>query len=315
MQKEWMEVSITTSSEAVEAVSGILYNTGIKGVSIEDPKDIEIEKKRPQDWDYFDEDVLKVKDGAVVKGYYKDDENFEKYLKYIEDKVNNLGNYGIDKGKGTVTVNKVKEEDWENNWKQYYKPYRAGSRVVIKPIWEKYNPKRDDIVVQLDPGMAFGTGTHETTRMCIKSLEKYIRPDTRVFDIGTGSGILAITAAKLGAKYVTAVDVDRTAVESALKNIKYNAVENIDVFRGNLMEAVCGKADVIVANIIADAIISLTEDAEKFLVPGGIFISSGIINDRSQDVVEKLKGSGFKIEEINVDGEWVCIAAKKDDMK
>ncbi|CAB1240530.1 50S ribosomal protein L11 methyltransferase [Clostridium sp. MT-14] len=311
MKKEWIEVAIITSSEAVEAVSGILYNTGVQGVSIEDPKDIEFEKKRPQDWDYFDESLLKVKDGAVIKGYYKEDENLKNYLEYIKERVNNLKNCGIDKGKGIITVSKVNEEDWENNWKQYYKPYRAGNRVVVKPIWENYNPEKDDLVVQLDPGMAFGTGTHETTRMCIKALEKYVKLDSQVFDIGTGSGILAITAAKLGAKHVIAVDINGTAVESALKNLEYNDVKNIEVFQGNLMEKVHGKADVVVANIIADAIISLTDDVKNFIVPGGIFISSGIIKDRRKDVIEKLRNSGFKIKEVNEDGEWICVVAKR----
>lgn len=311
MNKEWIEVAIVTSSEAVEAVSGILYNTGVQGISIEDPEDIEFEKKRPEDWDYFDESLLKIKDGAVVKGYYKQDENLNRYLQYIKDGINNLDNFGIDKGKGLITVAKINEEDWENNWKQYYKPYRAGNRVVVKPIWEEYDAKENDVVVQLDPGMAFGTGTHQTTRMCIKALEKYVELNSTVFDIGTGSGILAITAAKLGAKQVTAVDLNSVAVESALKNREYNNVKNVEILQGNLMEAVHGKADIVVANIIADVIISLTEEVKGFLVPEGIFISSGIIKDRKEDVIEKLNNSGFEIKEVNEDGEWVCIVAKR----
>ncbi|MEY7998971.1 50S ribosomal protein L11 methyltransferase [Clostridium sp. Mt-5] len=311
MNKEWIEVAIVTSSEAVEAVSGILYNTGVQGISIEDPEDIEFEKKRPEDWDYFDESLLKIKDGAVVKGYYKQDENLNRYLQYIKDGINNLDNFGIDKGKGLITVAKINEEDWENNWKQYYKPYRAGNRVVVKPIWEEYDAKENDVVVQLDPGMAFGTGTHETTRMCIKALEEYVELNSTVFDIGTGSGILAITAAKLGAKQVTAVDLNSVAVESALKNREYNNVKNVEILQGNLMEAVHGKADIVVANIIADVIISLTEEVKGFLVPEGIFISSGIIKDRKEDVIEKLNNSGFEIKEVNEDGEWVCIVAKR----
>ncbi|MHC6179120.1 50S ribosomal protein L11 methyltransferase [Clostridium sp. JNZ X4-2] len=311
MNKEWIEVAIVTSSEAVEAVSGILYNTGVQGISIEDPEDIEFEKKRPEDWDYFDESLLKIKDGAVVKGYYKQDENLNGYLQYIKDGINNLDSFGINKGKGLITVAKINEEDWENNWKQYYKPYRAGNRVVVKPIWEEYDAKENDVVVQLDPGMAFGTGTHETTRMCIKALEEYVGLNSRVFDIGTGSGILAITAAKLGAKKVTAVDLNSVAVESALKNREYNNVKNVEILQGNLMESVHGKADIVVANIIADVIISLTEEVKDFLAPEGIFVSSGIIKDRKKDVIEKLNNSEFEIKEVNEDGEWVCIVAKR----
>lgn len=310
MDKEWMEVSIVTTSEAIEAVSGILYNTGVKGVSIEDPEDIEFKKKNPGDWDYFDETLLVVKEGAIVKGYYKQDENFDEYLEYIKEGVNNLEQFGIDKGKGLITACKVNEEDWENNWKKYYKPTKIGDRVVVKPIWENYEAKDEEIIVELDPGMAFGTGTHETTRMCIKALEKYVKPESTVFDIGTGSGILAITAAKLKAKEVIGVDLDPVAVKSASENVKYNYIDNIKILHGNLMEVVEGKADIVVANIIADIIIFLVDGVKDFISTGGRFISSGIIKDRKDDVVRKLEESGFVVEEVNVDGEWVCIVAR-----
>ncbi|AKA70658.1 50S ribosomal protein L11 methyltransferase [Clostridium scatologenes] len=310
MDKEWIEVSIVTSSEAVEAVTGILYNTEVKGVSIEDPEDIEFKKKHPGDWDYFDESLLNVKEGAIIKGYYKQNEKLDGYLRYIKDSINDLEKFGIDKGKGLITVCKVNEEDWENNWKKYYKPTKVGNRVVVKPIWEEYSKKDDELVVELDPGMAFGTGTHETTRMCIKALEKYVKPESEIFDIGTGSGILAITAAKLKAKEVIGVDLDPVAVKSASENVKYNDVDNIKILHGNLMEVVQGKADIVVANIIADVIIFLTDGVKDFIVPGGRFICSGIILDRKDDVVNKLESSGFSIEEVNVDGEWVCIVAK-----
>lgn len=309
MDKDWIEVSIMISSEAVEAVSGILYNTEVEGISIEDTKDVEFGRKNKRDWDYFDESVFKVKEGALVKAYYKESEKFQHYLEYIKCSLDNLKNFGIDKGKGIVLVNRVNEEDWSNDWKKYYKPYRAGERIVIKPIWEEYKGGKQDLVVEIDPGMAFGTGTHETTRMCIKSLEKYIRPDSNVFDIGTGSGILSIVASKLGVNSVTAVDSDPIAVESALKNVGYNNMKNIEVVHGNLMERVHGKADIIVINIIADVIMGLTSEMKKFLLPQGILICSGIIIDRKEEVVDNLKNNGFKIKEICEDGEWVCIVS------
>ncbi len=310
MDKDWIEVAIVTSSEAVEAVSGILYNTEVKGVSIEDPEDIEFKKKHPGDWDYFDESLLTVKEGAIIKGYYKQNDKFDEYLRYIKDSINNLEQFGIDKGKGLITVCKVNEEDWENNWKKYYKPTKIGEKIVVKPIWEDYLTKDEEIVVELDPGMAFGTGTHETTRMCIKALEKYVKPESKVFDIGTGSGILAISAAKLKAKEVIGVDLDPVAVKSASENVKYNDISNIKILEGNLMEVVKGKADIVIANIIADIIIFLTEGVKDFIVPGGRFISSGIIKERKDDVISKLESCGFNIEEVNIDGEWVCIVAK-----
>lgn len=310
MDKDWIEVAIFTSSEAVEAVSGILYNTEVKGLSIEDPEDIEFKKNHPGDWDYFEESLLNVKEGAIIKGYYKYSEKFDEYLRYIKDSINNLEQFGIDKGKGLITVCKVNEEDWENNWKKYYKPTKIGEKIVVKPIWEEYCTKDEEIVVELDPGMAFGTGTHETTRMCIKALEKYVKPEFKVFDIGTGSGILAISAAKLKAKEVIGVDLDPVAVKSASENVKYNDICNIKILQGNLMEVVNGKADIVIANIMADIIIFLTEGVKDFIVPGGRFISSGIIKDRKDDVINKLEASGFNIEEVNIDGEWVCIVAK-----
>lgn len=310
MDKDWLEVSIITSSEAVEAVTGILYNTPVKGISIEDSNDVEFKRKHPGDWDYFDESLLNVKKGAVIKAYYKQDDEFDAHIKYIEESINNLPEFGIDKGEGKVFVNKVNETDWENNWKKYYKPTKVGARIVVRPIWEEYTPKDYELMLTMDPGMAFGTGTHETTRMCIQALEKYVKEDSEVFDIGTGSGILAIAAAKLRAKHVTGVDLDPVAVKAAKENIKYNDVNNIEILHGNLMEVVNGKADIIVANIIADVINVLIPDIKKFLKPGGYFISSGIIKDRAEEVIENLKKNKFEVIEVNNQGEWICIVAK-----
>jgi ribosomal protein L11 methyltransferase len=158
--------------------------------------------------------------------------------------------------------------------------------------------------------MAFGTGTHETTRMCIKALEKHVKNESTVFDIGTGSGILSISAAKLGAKKVVGVDLDPVAVKSASENIKFNDINNVRILEGNLMDVVEGKANIVIANIIADVIISLAKGVKNFILKGGLFISSGIINDRKDDVIRELKKNDFDIEEVNVDGEWVCIVAR-----
>lgn len=310
MDKDWLEVSIITSSEAVEAVNGILYNTAVKGVAIEDSEDIEFKKKNPGDWDYFDETLLNVKKGALIKAYYKNDGYFNEYINYIKEAVGRLKEFGIDSGAGIVTVNNVNEADWENNWKKYYKPTKVGARVVVKPIWEKYEKLDHELVVELDPGMAFGTGTHETTRMCIQALERYVSNESTVFDIGTGSGILAITAAKLNAKKAVGVDLDTVAVDSAKQNVKYNDLSNIEILHGNLMDVVEGKAEIVVANIIADVIMLLTPDVKNFLKKDGYFISSGIIKDRAADVIDKLKENGFDVLEVNNQGEWICIVAR-----
>jgi len=310
MKKDWIEVTIITSSEAVEAVSGMLYNTGVEGVSILDPLDLIFRRDHTTDWDYFDETIIDTNSGVVIKGYYKKDEKFESYLAEIKSFVNKLTEFGLDKGLGTVTSTDVNEEDWENNWKKYYKPIKVGEKVVIKPIWEEYNKNPGEIIVELDPGMAFGTGTHETTRMCIKALERHVNEQSTVFDIGTGSGILSIAAAKLGAMKTVGVDLDPVAVESAKQNVSYNNLNNIEILYGDLMEVVKGKASIVIANIMADIIMFLTEQVKAFIVEGGYFISSGIILNKKDEVINKLTNCGFKIEEINIEGEWVCIVAK-----
>lgn len=310
MEKDWIEITVVTSSEASDVVSGFFYNTGVDGVSILDSEDVAFKKKNPSGWDYFDENLLKVKEGAIIKGYYKEDDKLQEYIEYIKESVEKLPEFGFDKGEGSVYVVKVNEGDWENIWKQYYKPTKIGERIVVKPIWESYEVKNDEIVVELDPGMAFGTGTHETTRMCMKSLEKYTKKDSTVFDIGTGSGILAISAAKLGAKHVVAVDLDPVAVDSAKKNVGYNNISNIEVLHGDLMEVVNGKAEIVVANIIADVIIFLVEGVKEFLNKDGYFITSGIILAKVDEVVEKFKQCGFEIVEVIRDGEWACVIGK-----
>ncbi|QGU95507.1 50S ribosomal protein L11 methyltransferase [Clostridium bovifaecis] len=309
MDKQWLEVEIITTSEAAEAITGILYNTGVQGVSIMDPKDVEDKIKSPG-LDWIEEYPVSLDDATIVKAYYKDNEKFKEDLKYIKESVMNLDSFGIDKGEGKITVSKVNEEDWENNWKEYYHPTKIGKRIVVKPTWEEYIQKDDEIILELDPGMAFGTGTHETTRLCVRALEKYVKDDSVVFDIGTGSGILAIAAAKLHAKKVVGVDLDPVAVDSAKKNAELNDLDNIEILHGDLIDVVEGKADIVVANILADIIKVLTEDVKSVLVEGGYFISSGIILDRKDDVVAKLEKCGFKVEEIDVDGEWCCIIAK-----
>lgn len=310
MDKDWIEVTIITSSEAVEAVSAMLYNTGVEGVSILDPLDLIFRRDHTTDWDYFDESIIDTKSGVVIKGYYKKDVHFKEHLEEIKTGVNNLPSFGLDKGIGSVNAEKVNEEDWENNWKKYYKPLKVGEKIVIKPIWEEYNKNPGEIIVQLDPGMAFGTGSHETTRMCIKALERHVNANSTVFDIGTGSGILAITAAKLGAEKTIGVDLDPVAVDSAKQNILYNDINNIEILYGDLMEVVKGKANIVIANIMADIIMFLTEQVKAFIIDGGYFISSGIILCKKDEVINKLTECGFTIEEINVEGEWVCIVAK-----
>lgn len=311
MEGTWIEVRVITKSEALEPISGIFYGLDCKGVAIEDPEDILGREQGPLTWDFADINVLEHKGKfAVVKGDFSEEDNIDEIIAYINEKVEEIKALGIDVGEGKVEFEKMYEEDWANNWKKYYKPSKVGEKIVVKPIWEEYEPKDEELVVELDPGMAFGTGEHETTRMCIQALEKYVQKDSTVFDVGCGSGILAIAAAKLGAKLAVGVDLDPVAVESAKENVGFNNIDNIEILHGNLIEVIDGKADIVVANIIAEIICILTEDVSRVIKPNGYFITSGIIHDRVEMVTNKLEECGFEVVKVNKDGEWNCIIAK-----
>lgn len=311
MEGTWIEVRVITKSEALEPISGIFYGLDCKGVAIEDPEDILGREQGPLTWDFADINVLEHKGKfAVVKGYFSEEDNIDEIIAYINEKVEEIKVLGIDVGEGKVEFEKMYEEDWANNWKKYYKPSKVGEKIVVKLIWEEYEAKDEELVVELDPGMAFGTGEHETTRMCIQALEKYVQKDSTVFDVGCGSGILAIAAAKLGAKLAVGVDLDPVAVESAKENVGFNNIDNIEILHGNLIEVIDGKADIVVANIIAEIICILTEDVSRVIKPNGYFITSGIIHDRVEMVTNKLEECGFEVVKVNKDGEWNCIIAK-----
>lgn len=311
MDGTWIEVRVITKSEALEPISGIFYSLDCKGVAIEDPEDILGREQGPLTWDFADINVLEHKGKvAVVKAYFAEEDNIEDVLAYVNERLEELKEMGLDLGEAKVEHEKMHEEDWANTWKQYYKPSKVGEKIVVKPIWEEYEAKENELVVDLDPGMAFGTGTHETTRMCIQALERYVKEESTVFDVGCGSGILAIAAAKLGAKLAVGVDLDPVAVESSIENVGYNNLSNIEILHGNLVEVIDGKADIVVANILAEIICILTDDVKRVLKDGGIFITSGIIHDRVDMVCEKLEATGFEVIEKNRDGEWNCIVAK-----
>lgn len=312
---KYIEVQVTTTTEASDAVYNILSEAGAAGVVIEDPNDFIMMNTDEKSWDYVEQELIdKMGTDAKVKGYFANEEFNEEKLKTIKSRVNQLDEFGLNKGPGTIETKDVFEEDWANAWKQYYKPVKAGEKIVIKPTWEEYQAQAGDLVIEMDPGMAFGTGTHETTVMCIKLLEKYVTPDSVVFDVGSGSGILGISAVKLGAKHVECVDIDNVACRVANENAQHNnVVDKLEIKCGNLLDVVKEKADVIVANIIADIIIGFAADAWKAINPGGIFISSGIIKDRRDEVLDKISNSGFEVLEVLEMGEWCAIAAVRKD--
>ncbi len=305
----YIEYTILTTTEASDAVAYLLEKEGAIGIAIEDPHDFLIQNTDKKSWDYVDPSFLEILDEDVkVKGYFAENIGADK----IETKVKNLSSFGLKIGKGLVRFKEVKEEDWANAWKKYFKPFKASKKLVIKPSWEEYKAKINDVVIEMDPGMAFGTGSHETTLMCLKLIEKYIKPSDLLIDVGCGSGILGIASAKLGAKKVLCIDYDDNACKVAHDNVLLNNVQDIvKVQKGNLLNLAENNANIIVANIIADVIIDLCEEAYNFLKPQGHFLSSGIIKDRKEDVVNKLKNSNFSIVEILEMGEWCAIVTQR----
>ena len=313
MNGEWNEVRIVVPLDAMEAVSGILYSMDVKGIAIEDPTDLLNREAGPLSWDFADVNIFSEgKDAAVITAYFPDTENIVKQVNFIKAKIEELKQYGIENEPHRVDYKAVHEEDWATSWKKYYKPLRIGERIIIKPTWEDYPGVAGDLIVEMDPGMAFGTGTHETTKMCIEILQDHIKGGELVYDVGTGSGILGITAAKLGAREVLAIDLDPVAVDSAKINVGYNHLDNIEVRLGNLLDEARTdvKADLIVANIIADVIMSMAGDIKEILRPGGIFIGSGIIHLKEAEVVAKLKETGFEILEVRNENDWRAIVAR-----
>ena len=309
----WTEVTIKTTTEAVEAISNILMEERCGGVMIEDPKDFLFQKKNELDWDYVEEEVFNKsgQDGVLIKTYIPEERNVLELIETVKARIALLPSFGLDIGEGSVSLSNVNESDWANEWKKYYKPTKVGKKIVVKPSWEDYEKQEGDLIIELDPGMAFGTGTHETTSMCIRELENYVDETKTVFDIGCGSGILAIAAAQLGAKEVVAGDLDEVAVKVSKENCEINNVsDKVVVKHGSLFEVVDSKADVIVANIIADIIKILAKDVSKFLKEDGVFISSGIILAKIDEVCEALEENGFEIVKVERLGEWSAIVSK-----
>ena len=311
---KWIEVQIKTTAEAVEIVSNILYKAGVDGLAIEDPHDIEMISKSQNDtdWNYIDPELFKSDfDGVLVKAYFPEDEELMDKIKLIKQNIEMIPQYDVDGGLGEVTLSEVYESQWKDIWKKYYKPKKIGEKIVVKPTWEDYVQQEGDIVLELDPGMAFGTGTHETTAMCIEALEKYMKQEDTVLDVGCGSGILSIAAAKLGAKKAIGVDLDEMAIRVSNENTALNNVtDKVDIRHGNLLEVVDEKADIVVANIIAQIIKILAPDVKKSLKENGVFIASGIILDKIEFVTHSLEEQGFEIIELVTMGEWACIISK-----
>ena len=310
---KWTEISILTTNEAVEAVSNILHEAGASGVVIEDSSELTKERIDQFGEIYALNPADFPKNGVILKAYLSATSFLAETVEEIKLAIENLVNFDINIGDNVVTISEVNEEDWATAWKQYYHPVKVSERFTIVPTWEEYTPvSTDELIIELDPGMAFGTGTHPTTVMCLQALEKVVVEGNEVVDIGTGSGVLSIGAALLGAKHVHALDLDHVAVTAARENIELNKVEKtVDVVHGNLLDTVKEPADVVVANILAEIIMSFTDDAFTIVKPGGLYVTSGIIGAKKEDVKQALIASGFAIEEVLMMEDWVAIIARR----
>lgn len=316
----WIRVSIYTTSEGIEPVSGRLYQLGIAGLEIEDEQDFkDFLENNKQYWDYVDDDLIKEKEGETqVKAYVSDDASGRELLLAIKSTLQELKAIDEDNefGRLEIEVDNMTEQDWANNWRQYFHPIEIGEKLMIKPEWEELSEPTDRIIFNIEPGMSFGTGSHYTTQLCLEALEQYIKPGIKMLDLGCGSGILSIISLLLGADEAVAVDIDPNAVDTAYQNAARNGVgkEKYTVLAGNVVtdadiqdKISKNKYEVVAANIVADVIIGLAPKAREYMKEGGVFITSGIISDRIDDVKAALIENGFEIKEINQRKDWASI--------
>ena len=303
---KWIETKIVFDHPekdlAVDLISDVFYDFGLQGVVVDDPR-IEPEEGCP-------EDVICRPAHHAVSGYFPNDKRFEKRCKILEKKL-----LQVKEQLGLIyriSDKALDEEDWAHAWKAYFWPQKIGRNMVVKPTWRDYQAESDEVVIELDPGMAFGTGTHPTTTMCISLIEKYLETDDLFLDIGTGSGILMIAAAKLGAGKICGIDHDETAVHIAVENLRRNRVDTQRFFVNcaNLAEGIKETYDMVVANILSRVILDLLNEIDGVLKAGGIFICSGITDKNETQVVAAMRKIGFEILEISSQDEWVAIAGR-----
>lgn len=304
---DWTEVKINVSAKDVDKAGDIAQMVVPYGIYIEDYSDLEEAAWEIAHIDLIDEDLLqKDRSKAVVHIYISPEENPAEAVAFLSER------YNAEKIEHEIDLSVCRNQDWENNWKEYFKPMPVGEKLLIRPVWEDEYNADGRTVLSIEPGLAFGSGGHDTTRLCLETLEKHINPEVELLDIGCGSGILGIAGLLLGAKSATGVDIDALAVKTARENGDINGFSEptFTVLEGNLTDKVTGKYDVVVANIVADIIVMFTENVGKFLKEDGIYITSGIIDTREQDVLDAFEKYGFEVVGRHESCGWLCFETK-----
>lgn len=303
---KWVEITIVTTEEAADLAANIMIEEGCGGAAI----------TRASVKAACSPDVVlpdPIPEQTTLTGYIPADEEMEGRLDAIARRFRELAETGIDIGRGEISVKPVEEKDWASAWRSFFKPVRVG-KVLVCPSWEKPEAEAGDVVVRIDPGMAFGTGNHPTTKLCLEAIQKYIRKGDRVLDAGTGSGILAIAAAKLGASHVTATEIEKLAVEAALKNFKRNRVAHkISIYHTDSPLGLANDIDLAAANITADPIIKMREAFRESVRRGGALIISGIVTDRAEEITKKIIEAGFAHIETTMDDDWAAVVFRRED--
>ena len=316
---KWKKYRLKTTTEAEDIVSSMLMDLGIQGVEIEDKIPLSQSDKEQMFVDILPQ--IGEDDGVAYLSFYLEpEEDQEKILADVRRELSEMSAY-VDVGECLIEESETEDVDWVNNWKQYFHQFYVDDILII-PSWEDVKPEdQDKMVIHIDPGTAFGTGMHETTQLCIRQIRKYVSEDTRILDVGCGSGILGMLALKFGAAYSVGTDLDPCAIDATHENMEVNGVEKdrYEVMIGNIIDdrAVQDKVgygcyDIVVANILADVLVELTPVIVNQLKPGGIYITSGIIDDKEQTVVDAVKKAGLTVLEVTYQGEWVCVTARKD---
>lgn len=310
----WIECIVHTTTLGSDWVSELLMESGATGTMIEDKADIPDPSKPHGIWEIIDPKLLEeMPEDVLVHAWFTPDDSFPGLFRSLQERLAAMKDSQPLFGSLVADTRTVSEDSWAEVWKKYYKPFYAGEHLVVKPTWEPFDPKPGDRIIEIDPGMAFGSGTHETTGMCISLLEETIRGGEDIIDVGTGSGILAIAAALLGAGHVLAIDIDPDAVRVAGENVAHNQVENIvEVREGDLLKNTQETCQICVANIISDIIISFAAPLRNHIRPGGLFICSGIVRERTEEVREALLRADYEVLRTEYRGEWTAFLCRRN---